>query len=289
MALPTDQEIHNKALEEAADFGTPRCRFIEAMLRLPGLSFEDKATRDQYVTELFLTWQDWGPGGPTEADRKWAYQYAPAASLCGVTTQNIWAAAGVDLAYLYRPYSERYGSAVTFERKYAIEHGAWVDAVNWRRGTAFPEAGDAMVIGNNTQEWARGSSTPAQHELNIACWIEGPRGALMGCVDGGQPGIAYRTRGLVEVFPGGGNVGELWASAVAPDGSLPVGYDGRPLNGRRVVGWTNVAKLPFKNAPPCKGGGGWRMIGTALAGLVLGVGGLCLVGACPEPIRKIIS
>lgn len=283
-----DAAIFQAAEDTAAEYGVPRCRIIEAALRLVNLSWEDPKTRDQYVEELFLKWQNWGPDGPTEANRKWAYQYAPAASLCGVTTQNIWAAAGVDLPYLYTPYSTRFGSAVAFEYQNAQKVGAWVSATPWRRGTPFPEGGDAMIIGDNTGAFSRGSSPKVQHELNVVAWIDGPRGALMACLDGGQPGIAFRTRALVEVFPGGGDAGELWCSTVNPDGSFSVGADGRPLNGRRAVGYTNVAKLPYKSdAPNCKGGGALGALGTLLIGGAVGLGTLCLLGHCPIDLAQL--
>jgi len=288
MALPTDAEIFEKAMSEAADWGPPRCRFVEAALALDGLSYENPETRDRYVEELFLNQQDFGPDGPTEADRKQAYGFASAMSSCGITTQAIWAAAGVDLAYLRKPYKNRIGSAVTFEYKYAKEVGAWVNAMPWKRGTPFPEAGDAMIIGDNTPAFARGSSPTYQHELNVICWVEGPRGALMGGLDGGQPGIAIRTRGLVEVFPNGGDLGELWCSVVAPDGSLPLGADGRPLSGRRALGFTDVTRLPFVDNPPaCQGGGLLRTLAVVAGGVAVGLGALAVTGNCPcDSIKK---
>ncbi len=294
--LPTDffddLAIFDLATEEAAELGEPRCRFIEAALLIVNLSWEDPKTRDEYVRQMFLTWQDWGPGRPNAADEQQARAMSNGSmSLCGVTTQNVWAAAGVDLPYLYTPYPTRFGSAVTRERATAIEVGAWVDALPWRRGTPFPEGGDAMIIGDNTPAMARGSSPTYQHELNVLAWAEGKNGVpLMLCMDGGQPGTAFRTRGLVEVFPGGGDAGELWCSTVNPDGSVSVGGDGRPLNGRRAIGFVNVSKLPFKaSAPSCKGGGGGvlRAVGALVGGLVLGVAGLCLAGHCPAPLQKL--
>lgn len=287
----SDQAIFDRALEEAAEWGEPRCRFIEAALAIVNLSWEDPKTRDEYVKQMFLTWQDWGPGRPNAADVNQARAMSNGSmSLCGVTTQNVWAAAGVDLPYLYTPYPTRFGSAVTRERSESIKVGAWVDALQWRRGTAFPEGGDAMIIGDNTPAMARGSSPTYQHELNVLAWGDGPQGGLMLCMDGGQPGTAFRTRGLVEVFPGGGDVGELWCSTVNPDGSLSIGGDGRPLNGRRAIGFVDVSKLPFKaDAPSCKSGGGGgllRLAAGVAGGIATGLGLLYLTGNLPDSVKK---
>jgi hypothetical protein len=282
--LPTDSEIIDQALAEAADWGEPRCRFVESMLRLPGLAYADPETRDAYVKEVFLEGIDFPGGAPTEAQIQQAYAMAASMSACGIVTSRVWRDAGVNAPYTRKFYGNRIGSAVGAEMEFAKAHKAWVSGLPWRRGTPFPEAGDALIIGDNTPAMKRGDVTAYQHELNALCWIDGGRGGLLASVDGGQPGIAIRTRGLVEVFPDGGDEGEIWCGSVAKDGSIPLGGDGRPANGRRCIGWTNVAKLPFRSdAPSCKGGA----LSTLGRVLLSTLGALLVVGGTLQATGKV--
>ena len=293
MPLPTDLEIIDKAQQEASDLGSPRCAFIEKALSLAGLAYADAGTRDQYVAEVFLEGifekNTDGTYKASQSQIAAAYQMAAAMSACGIVTAQIWNYAGVAAPYLKKFYAEpsRMGSAVGAEFKFATSVGAWVSGMPWRRGTPFPVAGDALIIGNNTSEMARGDSGNYQHEMTCIAWVEGPQGALMASLDGGQPGIALRTRGLVEVFPDGGDEGELWCSKVAPDGSLPITSDGRPASGRRVVGYTDVSKLPFRDGSPpsCKGGPGWKRLALAALGVV--ALGAAAVQVAPWVARRI--
>lgn len=262
MPLPSDDEIIAAAIDRALELGEPACRYIDAALDLAGLSYAaGGATRDAYVQKLYLERLH---REPTAAERSSAYAMAAAQSTCGITTECIWDRAGVDAAWLREPYGARVNRgfyAVMAEYEFAKQVGAWVSALPWVAGTALPDLGDAVIIGDNTDGMRRGSSTKVQHELTMLCYLNGPAGpGSWACsIDGGQPGVAYRTRQWVEV------PGELWAGAVDPSsGVAPLGYDGRPLNGRRVIGYVDAKKLPYRaDAPPCAGGGG-RILGIGL-------------------------
>lgn len=273
MALFTPDQMAQAVIENAAEYGNPRCAMAEKALSSVGLSWASNAQR--FTDVLFLEGVY-----PQNADGSFvlpagimaqARGMAQGSSSCGIFTRALWRYAGVDAAFLYDFYGKHVGKALAQEMAFAQQVGAWRSGMPWVRGTPLPECADAMIMGDNTDAMARGTSVRYQHEGNMMAWIEGPKGALGVCIDGGQPGIEFVLRGFVEVFPGGGDKGELWVSQVQPDGSLPLSADGRPLNGRRLVGYVDVGALPYRDGatPPCRNASSW--------GELLKWGGLGLV------------
>lgn len=298
MPLPTDDQIVLAAIDRALELGAPACRYVDAALDLPGLSYAAGGdVRDAYVQKLYF---ERLRRDPTDSERSSGYAMAAAQSSCGITTEVLWERAGVDAPWLRTWYGTRVNTgkyAVMMEYEFAKEVGAWVSALPWVPGTPLPDTGDAVIIGDNTDAFRRGSGTKVQHEFTTLCYLDGPAGPGSWCcsLDGGQPGIAYRTRQLIEV----GN--ELWAGAVDPtSGIAPLGYDGRPLNGRRCIGYVDAKRLPYRSdAPDCQGGGGFGgsfvpTLDTALTFGAVGLGALVLASlagvalpALLDPVRAV--
>ncbi len=284
-------EIRQLCEEQASDAGEPACQFIGTALPLDGLAYADPETRDEYVAQLYL----WGvfdqlPDGSydcTEAQLKQAYAMAAVQSSCGIVTRRVWRGAGVDAPQIYDFYAEpnRIGSAITYEDKFAAENGAWSSGIPWTEGTPWPALGDAFVIGCTScgGDWSRNSFN-GEHEANVVGL--GDEGIVY-TLDGGQPGVALRTRQVLEVWTGeddeGRRTGELWCGAVERDGSCATDSSGRPLTGRRFVGISRAADLPLRGTAPACGSLRSRFLPRGVVGDVLGgvlvVGGVVLTGA----------
>ena len=264
--MPSDEEILADAREQAAILGAPRCTFIEKAVSLiteprPGYAIAE--TRDRYVEELYLELvvDRLADGSFDISDGKLqqAYQAASFQSSCGITTEAIWRAAGVDDARLYLWYPDRAQKggtyyAVSLEKDIAETHGAWRSGIPWVEGTPLPMPGDAPIIGlMSDPSFTRGGGFAGEHELTIVSTL----GGYYHSVDGGQPHIDLRTRCLVEVWTAersGARTGELWMGQVdRKTGECALGHDGRPLSGRRVVGFTDASLLPLVREPSCGG------------------------------------
>jgi hypothetical protein len=187
--------------------------------------------------------------------------FSPRLSGCGLVTETGWRGPYdgdvrkvglVDDDRLYMPYAERNKrggtyQAVSLEYDIAIKHKALVSAEPWVEGTPMPSVGDAVIMGNNTAAYARGKYL-YQHEATVAYWRKDTPGVATS-IDGGQPGVALRTRAFVEVWTGKRGTarsGELWCGDLQPDGECPLDASGRPLKGRRVVCYVNVDKLRLR-------------------------------------------
>ncbi len=184
-----------------------------------------------------------------------AKQMATKQSNCGLVVEAGWRGAKVDDNRLSMPYGVRCTRggtlyAVTLEGVIAAEHGALVGGLPWVEGTPFPEPGDALTVGSQSDpSFSRGGGYGGEHEFTAIHW--GPSDVLDGdvltSIDGGQPGIRFRTRALVEVWtgalPDGRRKGELWAANLDASGRYVLGADGRPMAGRRVVHFADASKL----------------------------------------------
>jgi len=255
MPRPSVNAILRDAARQAIALGMPRCRFITAAISLVNqgpIAYADEATRDQYVQELYLTLIDFDGGAPTDQQVQQAYGMASQQSTCGITTERIWREAGVDDPNVFTFYFTRVGRgnyAVMEEKQFAesLTSGAWVSGIPWVEGSPLPQPGDAVIIGlSSDASFTRGGGFSGEHEFNVVSTLDD----YVHSVDGGQPGIAVVTRAWSEVWTGtddlGRRTGELWACKVGPDGEVALGSDGRPVQGRRVVGYTDVSKLPLR-------------------------------------------
>ena len=278
MSFRTDDEILALADVALGAVGSPRCLFPSGILPLVGMTdAEAAAVEFPYDTEAYQIGM-----GQAFAQGK--------TSSCGVVTEIGWRYAGVTAPMLYESYAWRVSKGkyvIVVEQEIAKADGAWVSGIPWVEGTPLPEIGDAPIIGCKAcgESWARGT-TNTEHEYTVLCY-DPIGGGVHHTIDGGQPGIKLRTRGLVEVWTGtdaeGRRTGELWASTVDDKGNIPVGYDGRPVTGRRFVGYTNVAKLergepqgPCFGTPPTPDAGTGPVASVARAAgkglLVVGLG-----------------
>lgn len=269
----SDAQIADGIARVVQTIGHPRCLFIRGVQPLAGLSYANEKTRAAYVAA----------GWPFDTEAS-AYAQARDQSSCGIMTEVGWRYAGVvdPDGVLYMPYAKRVNHggtwyAVSRELFLAQHYGCWVDAVHWREGMALPREADAMIIGCSAcgPSWGRGGGFFGEHEFPICLWGED---GLMHSIDGGQPGVAYRTRCLVQVWTGSdsqGRTGELWCGAVDKHGACAIGADGRPLSGRRVMGWTDVAGLQLQaNGNDCgPGAAGQGLFGIAGADEALEIAG----------------
>lgn len=287
MPFRTDDEIRRLSDDAMSAYGEPRCLFMTGVLPLAGLSYENTATRDEYVRRVF-PFDEW----------KVAYQYAATASACGIVTEIGWRYAGVDWPVIYQPYTKRVAKgqfAVVEEIKAgkvcacascAKVQGCWIDTVHWTEGGQLPLPGDAPTIGCAScgGDWSRNSFN-GEHEYTVLCYDPDVPGTYHS-LDGGQPGIAFRTRATVQVFTGedseGRRTGELWVAAVDKQGRPLMASDGRPSTGRRMVGYVSVPGLQRHAAEgPCLTSGGeevgdpWYKRPEIIVpgGLLLGVAG----------------
>ena len=247
MATPfrSDDEIRAMAIEQAGAHGEPRCRFVTGVLPLAGMT-------DVEAADLFF------PADPHDV----AVAMAKGMSTCGLTTEVGWRFANVLADVLYKSYQARLKKsefAVTMEKVIAGENDTWVSAIPWVEGTPLPDVGDAPIIGCKScgEAWAR-NVTNLEHEYTVVA--NDPKGGgLHHSVDGGQPGIAFRSRCWIEVWTGtnaaGQRTGELWAGTCNAQGEPQIAYDGRPVSGRRAIGYTRVTGLPLgPSNGPCVGG-----------------------------------
>lgn len=263
---PSDADIIADARAMARELGAPRCLFIDQALALItdprlGYSIENGATRDAYVAALYLDLivpRIDGAYDISEQKLKQAYAAASAQSSCGITTEAIWRYAGVDDPRLFMWYPDRAAKggsyyAVSLEVDIAKDHGAWRSGIPWVEGTPLPEPGDAPIIGlMQDPSFTRGGGFAGEHEFTVVSWL----GGLCHSVDGGQPHIDLRTRGVVEVWTGtnadGARTGELWFGQVDKEtGEMAIGHDGRPVSGRRAIGYTDVSALPLSGSASC--------------------------------------
>jgi hypothetical protein len=172
-------------------------------------------------------------------------------STCGIAVRSGWRAAGVAWSDLLLPYADcvnagRY--AVMSEKNFATANGAWSDATNYSPSVGVPGVGDACVIGCSSCQgtWSAGGGFGGEHEFLVGAIdpTGSPTGPVYGSIDGGQPGIRQRSRVLVQA----GN--ELWFSVVDPAGNAPLQSNGRPVAGRRIIGWSRLAAIPFQPGSP---------------------------------------
>lgn len=240
----SDADILAMATAQAGVAGDPACRFVTGIVQIVNLSDVEAAP------QLF----------PYD-DPKQAVAMARQMSTCGLATERGWRFSGVIDPVLYLPYQQRVNRgqyAVVEEKALAERTGAWQSAIPWVEGTVLPGLGDAPIIGCKScgSDWARGV-TNTEHEYTLVAY-DPVGGGVHHSGDGGQPGIAFRTRVFVEVWTGtdaqGRRTGELWSANVRADGTAAIAYDGRPQTGRRVVGFTRTSLLPLGQAEgPCIG------------------------------------
>jgi hypothetical protein len=244
-----DSEIQRNALTLAEQMGGRRGALLQSLLPCAGW----QVTEPRFVQRVFLDAID---GTPSQLERQQAAQMARELSSCGMFWESGLRAIGVTWPLLWKFYGKRclvaLEQAITADVPFARQHGAFTDAQTWREGMIFPREADAVIMGNNTAAWARGMAA-FQHLGTVALWADG----LAHFVDGGQPGIAMRTRAFVEVWTGskgGQRTGELWLSNVDPaTGAVPLLADGRPQKGRRVYGWISPLPLPYSTPRPPDG------------------------------------
>lgn len=240
MPFRSDEEIRAMTMQTMAEYGSPRCLFVSGILPLVGLT-------DLEAAEVFF------PNDTPAYQQAMGQAFAGGkTSSCGITTEVGWRFAGVQDSLLASSYFDRVNKGqytVMRQKQFAEEVGAWVSAIPWVEGTPLPEFGDAPIIGCTScgEAWARGVKN-LEHEYNLVAYDPAGNG-IHHSIDGGQPGIKWRTRALIEVWtgqlPDGRRTGELWAGTVTDDGSIPLGADGRPITGRRFLGYTSVPKLPL--------------------------------------------
>lgn len=161
-------------------------------------------------------------------DPRQAHDMALHQSGCGLTREACLDAAGVAGPWSCVSYASRIGTALSAEIASAKKAGAWVDV---RAGAAFdPHGGDGVVIGCSSCPgvWGKGGLA-LEHVLGVLY----RDGDLIMSADGGQPAILLRTRRIVEVR------GEVWLASV--DATMDP-HDGRPSKGRRVMGFSDMAR-----------------------------------------------
>ena len=249
--LWTDQELRDKGREAQASLGSPRCAWTREAWALEGLD----PTDPRYVSALFLEALD---RTPTGQERARSVDMARRLSSCGIFWEALARRAGVRFPLLWKFYDLRsvisMEQAITADVAFAQKAGAWIDAATWRHGRHFPREGDGVIVGDNTAAWARGNVSTYQHLLVVVAWAY----ECLHSIDGGQPGIRLRSRALVEVWTGrdaGGPRGELWESRVDLSTGRPLlDATGRPLHGRRVLGWIDASRLPYLAPPACLSG-----------------------------------
>lgn len=249
--LWTDAEIRDKGREVQGELGSPRCAWVREAWALEGLD----PTDPRYIQALYLDALD---RTPTSYERIRAADMARRLSSCGIFWEALGRRVSLHFPLLWKFYDPRsvvpIEQAITADVDFAKRAGAWVDATTWREGGAFPREGDGVIIGNNTAAWARGNVSVFQHMLVVVAWAF----EALHSIDGGQPGIRLRSRALVEVWTGQdakGRKGELWESHVdLSTGRPPLDATGRPLRGRRVLGWIDASRLPYLQPPRCLDG-----------------------------------
>ena len=208
-------------------------------------------TDEPYVQRVYLAHL---PGGGTPLQREQARQMAKTQSGCGLVYEAMCRDLGITWPHLWKWYGDRIGTAISANIAAAKKDGIWYTPDAPGPGI---QAGDAVLIGGNGPLDSRGGIT---YEHLLACVLEISPEGVVTSVDGGQPGVAERSRVLVRTPQG-----EIWLSNMpASGGPAPVGPDGRPLVGRRVKGWIKTRLAP--NQPGYQGGGGSSGGGGASAG-----------------------
>lgn len=272
MPFRSDAEIESYLEAAMAEIGRPRCLFIAGLIDKMGLE-----PQDIEYHQLAYPFDD----------PAWAKIAAPQQSGCGLVTRAGWRFAGVQAPEIYLPYQElvvKGGThfVVAYERQFAIDVGAWVDAIPWVEGTPLPGPSDSVIIGcASCPDFARGTAN-YEHEFTFGAWDpEIPW--ISHNLDGGQPGTAFRSRGWVEVWTGtnaaGQRTGELWCGAINDKGEMATTYDGRPATGRRALGYVNTALLPMDPPPgnECRSADG-KLVSNMGTAILPGVKNEYLVG-----------
>jgi hypothetical protein len=156
-------------------------------------------------------------------------------STCALTARGYVLFAGGVHPVLDVPYLPRDGNAVGDVERIGRDGGAWRTPEPGR----LPREADIIMMGKGLPNgrpdpaWVRG--TTATEHILLATSLAGE---LLESVDGGQPGVERRKRRVVRAGPGGR---ELWLSHT----DRGLGPDGRPIVGRRVVGWIDFATMPL--------------------------------------------
>lgn len=243
----TDEEIRINGLEMQGMIGAPRCAWIREALAVVGLEVTDPRYQQiAYLEAIDKT--------PTILQRQQAAQMARTQSGCALVWEHYARALAVHWPLLWKFYGQRclnsIEQVITADIAFARKVGAWVDAATWKEGMKFPKEGDGIIIGGRDPKWVRGE-IQSEHMLIVVAWILG----LLCSVDGGQPGVRFRTRALVEVWTKGNpgeRSGELWLASVDMQTGLPqLDAAGRPRKGRRVLGWIDPTRLPYLSPPAC--------------------------------------
>lgn len=162
-----------------------------------------------------------------------ARRLAASQSSCALTAMAVLRAVGAHALGLDGPYVRHIGRVVAIVKGIGIRDGAWVDAVRWSELLGLPALGDIVLLGRQGggRAWGRGPYADTEHVVTVLRYDPGT-GCVTSC-DGGQPGIAERTRRVVDV------AGELWLGALGAQ----LETDGRPSRGRRVDGWVDLDRL----------------------------------------------
>lgn len=164
----------------------------------------------------------------------WARGYLPRRSTCGLFARAYALLLGAEHHALDVPYEPRDGQAVADVVAVARAGGAWREA----GAGVEPLAGDVVLIGRANPD---GTPDPAyvrgMRATEHVLVVTGVDGDLVRSVDGGQPGVERRERRVVRAGPHGR---ELWLAAL----ETRLSPDGRPLIGRRAVGWLSLGDLP---------------------------------------------
>ncbi len=219
-----DRDIWDRTLENAQSEPPALRAMLECALSMCGLEQSDLA----YQQHLY----------PFDTPSQ-ALAMAKSQSGCGLTTEEIWRAGGASnpaltLSYAWRVARGGVLYAVALEKEIALEAKAWQDT---RNVSAALERCDALIIGCKgcPGPWAKNTFTD-EHEFTIVLMETLADGTiLVHSVDGGQPGIALRTRKLVLT-----DSGETWLASL----DAVIEADGRPSKGRRLQGYSRASQIP---------------------------------------------
>lgn len=172
------------------------------------------------------------PHDPLEA----AVAYLRKRSTCALFGRAVMRLLGHEAPELEQPYLPRDGLAVNDVVRLGQRAGAW----RTPDGAELPPHGSIVLIGSMLPggrpdpAYVRGTGATEHVLVVTTLWMGVDGDSRLGSVDGGQPGVEYRTRRLVWTGR------ELWLGHTEHG----EGADGRPLVGRRVVGWVDVGALP---------------------------------------------
>jgi hypothetical protein len=209
---------------------------LEARTRAAGVAVAGALVgvhRDPWAELDLMLPFDADPDGDREGPRDYL---RGGVSTCALAARGYLLLLGSGHEALWRPYLPRVGRAVADVVQIARDGGAWRTPEPGR----LPHPGDVVLVGHmlpgGAPDPAYVRGTRATEHVLIYTGPLGEEGLLMS-VDGGQPGVEWRTRRLVRFGR------ELWLSHTAHG----IGPDGRPLVGRRVVGWLSLADLPLEH------------------------------------------